>query len=167
MNTPNNTIREDGQTIICDSLGVQCGHNCCKQSMPIEEDYCPDNALLLFPGEFEAASEETRRHVLITMDDFNGGKLGFCDRANFDQSHCDARTNFKPLDCQSYPFAPAIKDGHLILRIDRKRCSIPDETIAALYKPTLQKWKAVIAKNPHVIKWIERLNFVNYEEYAT
>lgn len=165
MNIPNCTIREDGQTTLCISLKAQCKYNCCRQSLPTEDDFCPDNALLLYPGEFEAASEETRRHIQITMADFNGGKLGYCDETNFDQSNCDVKTNFKPLDCQSYPFAPAIKDGHLILKIDPKRCPLPKKNIATLYEATLRKWKAVIEKNPHVIKWIEKLNLVNYEKY--
>jgi hypothetical protein len=154
-----------GQIIDCYNHGKTCGYNCCKQSKPDEPDFGPDNALLLYPGEYESAAATTRNHILIVLEDFHGGKLGYCDRDYFDQSGCRAESNFKPLDCQSYPFAPAIVGDGLVLMVDAKRCPLQRKTLELHYRTIMAKWNESIQKNPEIIRWIKKLNLQNYEKF--
>lgn len=165
MSKPTETIFVPGQINGCRSQSGICLYNCCRQSYPGEPGFGPDNALLLYPGEYESADAETRQHILIMLEDFHGGKLGYCDRDNFDQSRCDANANLKPLDCQSYPFAPSIIKDDLSLLIDTGRCPLPRKSLEHHYKTIIEKWHAAIQKNPAVGLWIRNLNLENYEKY--
>lgn len=160
-----NQFSEGGHINDCTSCSHICGYGCCHQALPHEEDFGPESSILLYHGELEAATEETRRHILVTADNFHNGKLGYCDRDNFDQSKCDVAKNFKPLDCQSYPFFPAIRDGKLILLIDKKRCPLAINVLLRHYEWVLQKWKGVITKNPAVKEWITSFELEGYTEF--
>lgn len=160
-----NQLSKEGSINACASCSHICGYGCCHQALPHEEDFGSESSILLYPGELEAAAEETRRHILITAENFRGGKLGYCDRDNFDQSECSMDRNFKPLDCQSYPFFPAMRDGKLILLIDKKRCPLPIDALLRHYEWVLQKWAVVIAEDPAVKKWITSFELERYAEF--
>lgn len=165
MSVKLNQSGEGGNISACEACSHICGYGCCNQALPHEADFGPESSLLLYPGELEAAIEASRRHILVNEDDFYGGKLGYCDRKNFDQSQCSADRNLKPLDCQSYPFFPAIVDGELVLKVDRKRCPLPAEAVLGHYKAVLEKWRAAIAKNPAVREWINSFQLEGYTDF--
>lgn len=165
MSNKMNSSSEGGNINACAACSHICGYGCCHQALPHEADFGPENSILLYPGELEAAAEETRRHILVTADNFNNGKLGYCDRDHFDQSKCSAEKNFKPLDCQSYPFFPVIKDGKLILKIDKKRCPLGTDALLRHYESVLRKWEEVIAKNPAVKEWIVSFQLEGYTDF--
>lgn len=150
----------------CSALSSICHYRCCDQARPGEGDPDPENAVLLFPGEYEAVSERARRHLLVVLGDFHGGKLTYCDRDNFDQSSCHPDRNLKPLDCQSYPFAPVIREGELALVIDSNRCPLPSVQLAAHAAFILKRWKEVIEQNPAVADWIASLKLPHYISYS-
>lgn len=155
----------DGQISGCRECSSICHYRCCDQSKPDAPDYSHENAILLYPGEWEVVANETRRHLLITLDDFHGGKLAYCDKENFDQSQCHPEHNFKPLDCESYPFAPVIRDGELQLIIDSGRCPLPVEQLAHHARYVLRRWQEAIDRNPAVAEWISALELLHYVPY--
>lgn len=156
----------DGQIVGCKECSSICHYRCCDQARSADApDFGPENAVLLYPGEWEAVSEEMRRHFIITMDNFNRGKLAYCDRENFDQSQCHPLRNFKSLDCESYPFAPAIRDGKLQLVIDSGRCPLPVQQLDKHAKYVLKRWQEAMDKNPAVAEWISALEMPHYVSY--
>lgn len=159
-------LPSSGKIEACQACSSQCGYGCCHQAKPGESDFGPESALLLYPGELDGVAQDFRRHILITGENFNGGQLGYCDRENFDQSQCDPERNYKPLDCQSYPFAPAIVDGQLTLVVDDKRCPLPKHILDAHYRSTLAKWQSALDSNPAVRSWVEALNLKGYSSYV-
>lgn len=165
MSVKLNQSEEGGNISACEACSHLCGYGCCHQALPHEADFGPESSLLLYPGELEETIKELRRHILVNADDFHGGKLGYCDREHFNQSTCDADKNFKPLDCQSYPFFPAIKDGKLVLKVDRKRCPLPTEAVLRHYETVLVKWKELIAKNPETKEWIASFELEGYTDF--
>ena len=157
---------ENGKIDACISCSSQCGFGCCHQAKPGEADFGPESSLLLYPGELDEVDPELRAHILITQEAYNGGQLGYCDREHFDQASCDPSRNYKPLDCQSYPFAPAYVDGELVLLVDDVRCPLPKRILDAHYRGTLAKWQAVIDRNPTVRTWVENLHLKGYSPYS-
>lgn len=157
----------EGQLSGCKECSHICHYRCCDQAKADAPDFGQENSILLYPGEWESVADETRRHLLITMNDFNSGKLAYCDRENFDQSTCHPHRNFKPLDCESYPFAPVMRDGTLQLVIDSQRCPLPVEQLTNHAKYVLQRWQRVIDENPDVAAWISALKLPNYVSYET
>lgn len=156
----------DGQIVGCKECSSICHYRCCDQARSADApDFSHENAVLLYPGEWEAVSEEMRRHFIITMDNFNGGKFAYCDRENFDQSQCHPLRNFKSLDCESYPFTPAIRDGKLQLLIDSERCPLPVQQLADHARYILKRWQEVIDRNPDVAQWISSLELPHYVPY--
>jgi len=155
--------QEEGGILGCSECSHVCHYRCCDQSRPEDPDFGPENSILLYPGEWEGVREDIRSHLLITMEDYNGGKLAYCDRENFDQSSCHPERNFKPLDCMSYPFAPAIRDGELCLLIDSKRCPLPEEQLQSHAIMIRRKWEEAIAENPAVADWIGQLSLEDYK----
>jgi len=154
-----------GQIVGCTECSDICHYRCCDQSKAGDPDFSHENSILLYPGEWESVAEETRKHLLITMGNFNGGKLAYCDRDNFDQSKCHPLNNFKPLDCETYPFAPVIRDGKLNLIIDSSRCPLPVSQLEnhAIY--ILKRWQEAIDQNPDVTQWISALDLPHYIPY--
>ncbi|MFH1284104.1 MAG: hypothetical protein ABIH78_00755 [Candidatus Peregrinibacteria bacterium] len=157
-------INIGGQISDCAPLSHICSFDCCNQDSPSEPPR-PESSILLYPGEIEAITTERKRHITITLDDFNGGKLGYCNPAILNQATCNPENNFKPLDCQSYPFAPAFGGGSLILLVDRKRCPLGLGALRTHYESILEKWREAIQKNSYVRQWIESLDLNGYEEF--
>lgn len=153
-----------GQITDCVSLKHVCGFDCCNQDSS-DEPIRPESSILLYPGELESVVAEKRKHIIITLNDFNHGKLGYCDPIILNQSACDPEKNFKPLDCQSYPFAPAFRNGDLILLVDRKRCPLGLEALRAHHESILEKWREVVQKSFNVKQWIEALDLNGYEKF--
>ncbi len=156
---------EDGLIDGCHRCSYICGYRCCHQSLPDDGDFGPGNSILLYPDEWDLVTEETKKHLIITMENFDGGKLAYCDGKHFDQSKCHPSRNFKPLDCESYPFAPAIKDGKLVLLVDVKRCPLSAVQLRKHYDYVIARWKKVLEKNPDVTDWIKSLPLPEYVPY--
>lgn len=154
-----------GQIVGCKECSSICHYRCCDQAKADAPDFSHENAILLYPGEWEAVEHETRRHLLITIHNFNGGKIAYCDKENFDQSQCHPERNFKPLDCESYPFAPIIRDGTVHLIIDSGRCPLPVQQLSDHARFILRRWQEAIEKNPAVAEWISALELPNYVPY--
>lgn len=155
----------EGQIVGCKECSSICHYRCCDQAKADAPDFGHENAILLYPGEWEAVSSETRQHLLITMENFKGGKLAYCDRENFDQSQCHPLRNFKPLDCESYPFAPVIRNGQLQLTIDSERCPLPVQQLADHARYILKRWQEAIDQNADVNQWISALELPHYVPY--
>lgn len=161
---PDKSINNGGQIEDCVNLGRICSFDCCNQDAP-DDVARPESSLLLYPGELEAVVADRRKHIVVTLNDFNGGKLGYCDPIILDRFTCDLETNFKSLDCQSYPFAPAFSNGELILLVDRRRCPLSLASLMSHHRSILDKWKMVAQGNPEVRRWIEMLSLRGYEEF--
>jgi len=148
----------------CAKYAHICKYKCCDQSREKGERIKHNNAILLYPGEYEAA-KKYRKHILV-LKEFNRGKLRYCDRANFDQSKCSDRANFKPLDCKSYPFFPAIIEGKLILLKD-SGCpiSVTSEDLRRHHNEALSLWKSLVEKRPDITEWIKSLRLDGYVRY--
>jgi hypothetical protein len=156
---------DNGKIDACIGCSSICGFRCCHQSNLHEEAFGPENAILLYPGEIDEVSRATRAHIQITNEDFNGGKLGYCDRENFDQSTCDPTKNFKPLDCRSYPFFPTIVNGELKLLIDKERCPLPSLILQRHYDDILKLWTDLLVQKPELENWIKGFNLQGYTEF--
>ncbi len=156
---------EPGKIEGCTECSRECHYGCCHQLKAHDPSFGPQNSIMLYPGEWESVRGDTRRHLLITLDDYNGGKLAYCDRENFDQSACNPTNNFKPLDCESYPFAPAFEGNELCLHVDRQKCPLSVDQLRAHYVTILAKWREVIGTNPAVEKWVRSLDLADYVRY--
>lgn len=119
----------------------------------------------MYPGEWDQEPNERKEHIIISDDNDHGGKLGYCDKENFDQSQCNPLQNFKPLDCHSYPFFPVIVDGQLKLSIDSKRCPLSKdiEKLRDHYRFILSEWLKAIENDESVKTWIESISLDGYE----
>lgn len=156
---------DDGVIDGCTACSSKCHYGCCSQLTPDDPLFGPESSIMLYPGEWEGVSEAVRAHLRITLDNFREGKLAYCDKDTFDQSKCSPMRNFKPLDCQSYPFAPAFEEGNLILKIDAKKCPLDPESLRGHYRVILMKWQEVIQRNPAVELWIQSLDLKGYMPY--
>ena len=162
MTTPEQRGVTTGVIAACRDCSSICGYSCCIHALPDHPKFGPENAILMYPGEWDRATDRPREHLVITLDDFHGGKLAYCNREHFDQSKCRPDHNFKPLDCQSYPFAPAFEGGKLVLRIDSKRCPLARQHLHAHYHYILGRWNLAIMQNPIVAEWIKQLVLPSY-----
>ncbi|MDD4352144.1 MAG: hypothetical protein PHU71_04145 [Candidatus Gracilibacteria bacterium] len=154
-----------GYILGCQNNSDICHYRCCDQSTTTSYDFCQENAILLYPGEWEKEVKERKKHILISDDDNHTGKLGYCDKENFDQSQCNPLQNFKPLDCHSYPFFPVIADGKLKLAIDSKRCPLSKDIqqLREHYRFILNEWMRVVGNNEKVKTWIGNISLDGYE----
>lgn len=154
-----------GQIDSCTEGSKTCHYRCCDQAKPGDDDFGPESSLLIHPGELQELGTDRSRHILLQDGDFHGGRLGRCDRENFDQSSCDPSRNFKPLDCASYPFVPTIKDGDVALMVDTERCPLSLDTLGKHAAKTRELWRRAIASNFLVADWIKQLNLEGYVDY--
>lgn len=150
-----------GKMNLCSQYAHICRYKCCDQSQEKGEEIKLNNAILLYPGEYETA-ERNKDHIKI-LKEFNRGNLGYCDRLHFDQSKCSEELNFKPLDCKSYPFFPAIV-GEQIVMLKDSACPIPIENgeLKKHYEEILAVWKKLVEERPEVKEWINSLNLTQY-----
>lgn len=157
---------DGGYLLGCGEASQECHYRCCDQSKPGTADFCQENALLLYPGEWESA-EGSKSHIDISVENDHEGKLGYCAKERFDQSSCHPDKNFKPLDCKSYPFFPTIIDGKMKMALDVMRCPLSRDPQALLqhYNYILSLWLAVAEKNPSVIEWIKTKKLDGYIIY--
>ena len=161
----NNIDENDGYILGCQSKSGQCHYRCCDQSKITSDDFCQENAILLYPGEWEAEKNKSKKHITISDDQFYSGKLGYCDKDNFDQSKCNPLLNFKPLDCKSYPFFPIIVDGKIKLTIDSARCPLSEniEELRQHFRVILSEWIEITENNELVRSWIKNINLTGYK----
>ena len=167
---PMSSINFSGITDSCGCYADECKYKCCQQDPGVEGEINPGNYLLIYPEELIGETAAMCGHIKIVKDNFNGGSLGFCDAEKIDQSKCNLNTNYKTLDCRSYPFAPAFLAEKLVLIADN-RCPVVREKelnrkeLDQLYDATLTAWQEVSFKNDKVIKWIKSLHLPSYELY--
>lgn len=162
--------KEGGYIEGCQRCSQECHYRCCDQSQPGDIDYSPENGILLYPGEWEKAQGLFRQHLLITLADHHGGKIVACDRDSFDQSRCHPSRNFKPLDCQSYPFFPVMTEaGEIDLAVDTARCPLTRNLVGlkAHYEETLRRWRELAQNNEEVQAWIAAIHLPGYQLYRS
>lgn len=151
-----------GVILACRDYAHICGYRCCDQAGPDDPDNDPTNSILLYPGE-AAASNRSRRHLAI-YDDSGHGARARCQSEAFDQASCDSERNFKPLDCQSYPFFPTIADGQLGLLKDT-RCPLPHSVLQEHYHCTVHRWRELIGAQAEIGTWIAGVMLNTYERF--
>ncbi len=139
----------------CSQHAKECGYRCCDQDVLISFETCRENMILLYPGELET-TRLPKAHLITTDVQTGGGRFAACDRVNFDQSSCNSVCNFKPLDCQSYPFSPILVNGQLRLMLDAGRCPLSRELISlkAHYNKIHTHWEQLIANDFRIYCWV-------------
>lgn len=152
-------MRENTGTILnCSRHSKECGYRCCDQEIPTSTSVCRESMILLFPGEWEHTKLSTT-HLITTELQADGGRLAVCDRINFDQSKCNSSSNFKPLDCQSYPFSPVLVDHKLRLALDMNRCPLSRNIrdLQPHYKKVHSYWEQLIINSPIIYNWVANM----------
>lgn len=155
-----------GKVSYCLKHSAICNFDCCCHSNPkINESIIPQSSILLAPGELKG--KQGTNHIFITMNNYFGGSLGFCDPEKIDQSQCDSSLNYKPLDCQSYPFFPRLIDGLLVLYKD-SRCPLGEKNpieLQKMYSKVISLWSEII-KDPNVQIWVNQVELLSYRLYT-
>lgn len=139
----------------CIQYSSICHFSCCNHT-----DNSPFS-LWMYPGEYENASLE-KNHIIVTGFQ-NGAVLGKCKCTSEQRRMCDGTAWFKPLDCWSYPFFPAISEGKLVLRIDVTRCPLANSCdLSEYYSQVYRAWQSVI-RDKNVFRCIEQTNLIYFE----
>ena len=126
-------------------------------------DFQQGNFIVLYPGELDQARATglATDHLQITDPDYHGGQKVVC-RA-IDTASCDG--GFKPLDCLSYPFFPAVPHGGPVdVLLKGKKCPLAashQQQHAARVRNT---WNDLLARNPAVGPWLDRVRLVGYTD---
>ncbi|MGX9725973.1 MAG: hypothetical protein ACTFAK_01250 [Candidatus Electronema sp. VV] len=155
---------EQGLISGCQKMSTTCQYRCCDQSKVTSDDFCQENSILMYPGEWEKQDSKKRDHILVSDDNFYGGKLGYCDKEHFDQSKCDPLKNFKSLDCRSYPFFPVFEEEILKLAID-ERCPLPRDTeeLRQHYRFILNEWRKITEESEEIRRLINKISIDGYK----
>jgi hypothetical protein len=127
-----------------------CAFKCC--------DFQQTGAILLYPGEIEAAIAEGKSitHLEILDPDYHGGMRAKC-RAQ-DTGSCDQ--GYKPLDCASYPLFPVLlpecDDAALDLSLTVKDsiCPIHSSEISHHGRFVIETWRRLVSKSAAVKSWL-------------
>lgn len=157
-----------GRLTGCAELAPECGYHCCHQRpLPTAVDLVdPSEAILLAPGEVEGATAPAN-HLTISRITAAGGRFARCAQDGFDQSTCSEATNFKPLDCRSYPFFPSMSEGRLVLLKDQ-RCplgSAQQQELDAHYWSVRTAWQQLMTSSAAARNWIQSISLPTYEPY--
>lgn len=146
----------------CQNCKNICHFRCCDQSLEKNESISPENSILLFPGEYESVSDKINKDHIEIRKNFFGGFLGFCNPNVLNQKVCSLNNNFKPLDCSSYPFFPAIVNENLELTADVKRCPICLDELVSHYFKIKKLWEN-LSKDKKIREWIKNIKLDGYE----
>ena len=121
----------------------------------------------MYPGEWEKAEcrGEMLAHLRVMACDPLGGRLAYCDGGVIDQSKCSPSRNYKPLDCISYPFFPALSGGILHLLVDDSRCPLPSVALRQHHNYVLLRWSAVLQLDARIAEWLLQLSLDGYRPY--
>lgn len=150
----------------CKQLSSICNYWCCHQCKKII-DNSPENSLILFPGEVDNLNSKYISHIEIKEENFNWWKLWYCKREYFYQSNCSLDVNYKPFDCQSYPFFPTIINWKLELMIDSK-CPLFQEieSLKEHYLYIYNMWSNLIKENNKITSWLSSFELEWYKIYS-
>lgn len=155
-----------GKIAGCAACSAVCGYQCCQQFKPGSPLFRRESCIQLYPGEWEQQSQEMRDHLDIVGEDQHGGMLAYCDPERFDQTRCDPSRNFKPLDCQSYPFAPMLRDGALVLVVDSRYCPLGREALTLHYQVIYDRWSNLLRQDARLTSWIGSLPLNGYSDWG-
>jgi hypothetical protein len=157
--------------LLCNKYSKICHYKCCSQDLPSKKKKIePHNCFLIYPNEIAETDNKYKRHIKILKNNFQGGKLGYCNPEVINQADCNEINNFKSIDCKSYPFFPVFINNTLGLLID-SRCplfniSTADKKYLLIhYDLTIKLWKSAIKKNPKIKKWIMSIKLPTYQVY--
>jgi hypothetical protein len=139
-----------GAISLCPHKG--CAFKCC--------DFQRTGAILLYPGEIEAALAESKSvtHLEILDPNYHGGMRVKC-RA-LDTGSCDQ--GYKPLDCASYPLFPVLLpecDAALDLSLIVKDsiCPIHSSEISYHGRFVIETWRRLVSRNAAVKSWLRSI----------
>jgi hypothetical protein len=130
-----------------------CAFKCC--------DFQQTGAILLYPGEIEAALAEGKSvaHLEILEPNYHGGMYAKC-RA-LDTKSCDQ--GYKPLDCVSYPLFPVMlpecdaATPDLSLIVKDLICPIHSSEIAHHGRFVIEIWRRLMSRNAAVKSWLRSI----------
>jgi hypothetical protein len=139
---------EVGAISLCPHKG--CAFKCC--------DFQQTAAILLYPGEIEAALAEGKlvTHLEILDPNYHGGMRARC-RA-LDTRSCDQ--GYKPLDCASYPLFPVLlpktddATPASSLVVKDSVCPIHSSEILDHGRFVVDAWNRLMKTNAAVKSWL-------------
>lgn len=136
----------EGKLKICPFMG--CGFKCC--------DFNVGNYIVMHPGEYES-TELSTSHLEVLDDDYHGGKKVVCKAKNC--ADCD--NGYKPLDCQTYPLFPIVKEGKISgAWLKGSKCPLQKEHLPiAWFNSITDKWNKAACN-----EWIKKVDLVGYEK---
>ena len=91
----------------------------------------------------------------IIDNDYHGGKKVICLR------RC-AEDDFKPLDCESYPYFPKFNQNGQIEFLKGNKCPLLKEELTEHRKTCLNIWQELL-KDQKVRVWLKKVVLVGYE----
>ena len=138
-------MKNSGLIEACNNHAPQCKYKCCKFS---------DNYIVLYPGEFEK-SKLNKNHLRIVDDDYLGGKKAVCTK------HC-TKDDFKPVDCQTYPYFPKIDQSGNIEILIGKKCPLVRNELINHRKEFFKFWRNLI-KNNQIREWVRNVQLIGYK----
>lgn len=142
----------DGAITLCPH--ANCGFRCC--------EFQQGNYIVTYPGELEAASRrnESISHLEIIAR-YHGGYKTVCKAR--DTSSCDH--GYKPLDCKSYPFFPAVAPGkdRIAVTLKGSKCPLIWNLIPWHQGWVKRAWQRLADQNPATIDWLRKVTLVGYE----
>jgi hypothetical protein len=145
------TDNQHGLISLCPHAG--CAFRCC--------DFQQGNYIVLYPGELEDAIEGGRSigHLEIFDRNYHGGQRARCTAA--DGSTCDS--GYKPLDCASYPYFPAITEsGEPTTLLKGDKCPLTEELTTAHARWVLETWVRLADERSDIYEWLTKVLLVGY-----
>jgi len=142
---------KEGLIGLCPHQG--CGFTCC--------EFNQGNYIVLYPGELEATDAASLEHLEIIDDDYYGGARAICHAK--DTGTCDC--GYKPLDCATYPFFPAVgaKGGAMTGLLKGSKCPLQVAQITDHGRWVRQVWQELMTDQPEVAEWLYHVKLVGYE----
>ena len=138
--------RHDGTVLYRSDCGSQsCGNASCCHSVG------PDSFIFFLPGELEY------HRAMKPGIPFQNVAPGFPDRL-----HCDGNSGCiydkRPLDCRSYPYFPAVKDGVHVGYYDLRRkygCPLDPKAELRDHLSQIHVWWSKLLEREDLLTWAE------------
>jgi hypothetical protein len=149
MDVPVEAAPSHGTIAACPHQG--CGYRCC--------EFQQGNYIVMYPGELESAVAQGHsvEHLTITAS-YNGGFKAICTARQ--TATCD--NGYKPLDCQSYPYFPVVKDGSIQVGLKGKKCPLVLELMPGHAEFVERQWRARAQQAPQIVPWLSQVQLVGY-----
>ena len=133
-----------GKIYACREKSKTCGYKCGSFS---------DNYIVMYPGEYEM-TELKKDHLQIIENNYWGGKKVICTTRCFDE-------DYKPIDCQSYPYFPFVDmDNNIKIQIGTK-CPLTKNELLNHKEHFLKNWEFLLSEQ--IIEWIKHINLIGYK----